>query len=90
MRLLHRWVVGRDWCGVGGLAQPADQRLEWMLGVVEGTLEYIGRPENELCVAAGAAIPVIIACNDLMWLCLVGVGVVGLLHRRYIHWGLWL
>ena len=89
-RLLHRWVVGGDWCKAGGLAQLAEQWPEWMLGLVEGTLGLIGRSENELCVAVGAAMPVSTAHSDLLWLRLVRVGAVGLIRRWYVRWGLWL
>ena len=87
MRLLHRWVVGGDCCGAGGLAQLAMQWLEWILGLVEGTLGLIGRPANELFVAVGVEMPVIIAHSDLLWLYLVHVGAVGLLHRWYVYGG---
>ena len=72
-------MVGRDWCGAGGLARPAERQGEWLLGAAEGTLGLIGGPAGELCVAVGEAIAIRIAYSNTLWLQLVGVGVMGLL-----------
>ena len=66
MRLPCKWVVGGDWCGAGGLAWRAEWWEECLLWVSEGTLELIGRPADRLGVAVGAAMPIRIACSNLL------------------------
>ena len=79
MRLPHRWLVGRDCCGARGLAWPAEWWEEWLLWLAEGTLELIGGLVDALGVAVGAAMPVRIACSNLLLLHLIYVGAKGLL-----------
>ena len=58
--------------------------------MVQGTVGLIGRSVDELYVAVEVAMIVNIAHSDLMWLRLVRIGAVGLLHRWYVYWRLWL